>query len=76
MPIGRKRLFKPWANMVSELLADNLDGATGAGSGGVVNKFEIAQLVVREEADVHKIAMALEKKQRQETRAKGGFVFA
>ncbi|MFD9628680.1 phage tail protein [Peribacillus muralis] len=75
MPIGRKRLFKPWAGMVSELLADNLGGAAGTG-GGVVNRFEISQLVVREEADVDKIAAALEKKQRQQTRAKGGFVFA
>ncbi|MCS0827382.1 hypothetical protein NX029_26055 [Cytobacillus firmus] len=75
MPIQRKRLFSPWASMVSDLLADNL-GGNGAGTGNVVNKFEIAQLIVREEADVDKIADALERKQRIQDRAKGGFVFA
>lgn len=74
MPIQRKRYMKPYASMVASLL-DDFTSDKGNG-GNVVNNFNIASLVVREEADIEKISAALEKKQRQQKRAKGGFVFA
>jgi hypothetical protein len=73
MPIERKRYMKPYASMVASLLKDSF----GEGQGNTVqNNFEIAQLVVREEADIRKIAIELEKQQRQQSRAKGTMAFS
>lgn len=74
MPISHKRYMKPYASMVAELMSDMDSGKSS--NGNVVNNFEIAQLVVREEADIEKIAISLEKKQRQQARAKGTMSFA
>jgi phage-related protein len=73
LPIDRKRHLKPWAGIMSDLIAEKTPEDEG---GNIINKFEIAELVIREEADIDKLADALEKKQRQQKRAKGGFVFA
>jgi phage-related protein len=72
MPIERKRYMKPYASMVASLLEDMRENPQST----IHNTFHIAQLVVREEADVKRIAQELERIQRQQTRAKGGFVFA
>lgn len=52
---------------------DPRDGPHGSGSGDttVTNNFHIGQLVVREEADVKKVAKELDKMQRSRTRGKG-----
>jgi hypothetical protein len=55
MPIQHKRYMAPFADAV----ADHLDDMNDNGGGNIVNRFEVAELVVREEADIEKIARKL-----------------
>lgn len=73
MPIQRKRYMKPYASMVASLL-DDFEGEKPTGN--VRNVFEIAQMVVREDADIKRIAEELERIQRKQNRAKGGHAYA
>lgn len=73
IPLERKRFFKPYVSEMASILADIQGEKQG---GNVVNHFTISELVVREEADIKRIADELERKQRKEERAKGTFSFA
>lgn len=73
MPIQHKRYMQPFSSSIAEHL-DKMQGNDKAA--GVVNNFYISELVVREEADIERIASELERKQRKEQRAKGTFSFA
>jgi phage-related minor tail protein len=74
IPLERKRYFKPYVAEMSRMLAD-MQGDEPSGN-NVQNTFNISQLVVREEADIERIADELERKQRKEKRAKGSLVFS
>ena len=58
------------------MVADLMDEKRG-GEGGntVTNHFNISQMVIREEADIQKVATELERIQRKQQRAKGQFAF-
>lgn len=73
MPVQNRRYMKPFSNAVGEHLREDMPR-----SGGSVNHTEIkvAQLVVREEADLQRVAKELDRIQRQQTRARGGLNFA
>lgn len=68
LPIQHKRYMKPFSNAVASHLAKVDDGS---GEGGVTNHIEVSQLVVREEADVKRIAQELYDLQRRGNRGKG-----
>lgn len=72
LPIEHKRYMQPFASAIADHLKDMDEDNP---NGGVVNKFNIAELVVREEADVRKIAEELDRIQRKEQRAKGIFAY-
>jgi phage-related protein len=72
MPIERKRYMKPYASMVASLLPDFQDNES---KGSITNHFNISQLIVREEADIQRIAYELERMQRKQQRAKGVFAY-
>jgi hypothetical protein len=69
MPISRKRYMKPYASMVASMLPQFKDNQqTGP------NQYNIhfnEPVVVRQDADITKIAEELEKRTRQQERAKG-----
>lgn len=69
VPLSNKHRMKPFATAVADMMRDDLDGE--GGSGGVTNIFEIERLVVREEADIKKIAEELERLQKRDKRKKG-----
>lgn len=74
MPVQHRRYMKPFSNAVGQYLKDHVNNS---GSGTIVkNEFKVAQLVVREEADVKRVANELERIQRQQARAKGGLSYA
>lgn len=68
LPVEHKRYMQPFASAIASNLNDNKDNTA---KGNVSNTFNISSLVVREEADVERIAKELEKIQRKEQRAKG-----
>jgi TP901 family phage tail tape measure protein len=72
MPIEHKRYMKPYAETVASILKDMEDDEP---KGNIINQFNISQLVVREEADIQRIAYELERIQRKQQRAKGAFVY-
>lgn len=72
MPIERKRYMKPYASMVASLLSDFRNDEP---KNSVTNHFNISQLIVREEADIQRIAYELERMQRKQQRAKGVFSY-
>lgn len=67
LPIQHKRYMAPFAKAVSE----HLDSMNGKSEASVENHFQIAQLVVREEADVERIAQKLYEKQKRTNRGGG-----
>lgn len=72
MPIQRKRYMKPYASMVADLMDEKNNGG---GGNTITNHFNISQMVIREEADIQKVATELERIQRKQQRAKGQFAF-
>ncbi|CDQ21709.1 phage tail tape measure protein [Halobacillus karajensis] len=75
MPIEHKRYMKPFSSSVAEHLKD-MEGQNDDADAVVQNTFNISSLVVREEADVQRIADELERIQRRQQRAKGKMRFA
>jgi hypothetical protein len=68
MPIQHKRYMAPFADAV----ADHLDEMGGSDKGGnVVNHFNVSELVVREEADIERIAQRLYDMQQRNKRQGG-----
>ncbi|MEH7116912.1 phage tail tape measure protein [Neobacillus vireti] len=67
LPIQHKRYMAPFAKAVAE----NMDSFAGKGESKVENHFNIAQLVVREEADIDRIAQKLYEKQKRNNRGGG-----
>lgn len=69
LPIENRRRMKPFAHMVADLLFERKSSQTNSGGGDV--HIHVAQLVVREEADIVKIAEQLHRLQRIKQRAGG-----
>ena len=67
LPLENKRNMKPYAQAVASLL----DDFNAEPKGNVYNNFNVSQLVVREEADIKKIAEELYTLQRREQRKRG-----
>lgn len=67
VPLSNKTRMKPFAEAVAGMMPDRQ--VASSGSGGVT--IQVASLVVREEADVEKIANELNKLQRRADRSKG-----
>ena len=65
MPIERKRYMKPYAQMVSSLLNDMDNGNKEA---EITNNFNISSVVVREDADIQRIARELFSLQQRKNR--------
>lgn len=75
VPLSNKSKMKPFASAVADMMADKKSSdSTGKTGGQTVIKIE--SLVVREEADIKKIADELERRQRFAERAGGSFVYA
>lgn len=68
IPLSKKRRMQPFANAIAGMISSNQPNNN---NNGIINQFNISSMVVREEADIDKIATALEKKQRRQNRAKG-----
>ncbi len=68
LPLENKKNMKPFAQAVANLM-DNFSG--GSSSGEIVNNINISSLVVREEADIQRIAEELQTLQRRENRRRG-----
>ena len=75
LPLQNRRYMKPFSTAVAQHLEKLSSGNQGGGT-SIENVFHIAELVVREESDVRKIALELEKIQNRNIRAKGGIVNA
>lgn len=73
IPLSKRNRMKPFASAIASLIGTPEESKDD--SAGVINQFNISQLVVREEADVKRIAEELEKQQRQQSRAQGRFVY-
>jgi TP901 family phage tail tape measure protein len=67
LPIQHKRYMAPFARAVAE----HMDTMNGKGEAKIENNFQIAQLVVREEADIDRIAQKLYEKQKRTNRGGG-----
>ena len=67
LPLENKRNMKPYAEAVASLMND----LSNEPKGNVYNNFNVSQLVVREEADIKKIAEELYTLQRREQRKRG-----
>ena len=67
LPLENKRNMKPYAEAVASLMNDLSDEPKG----NVYNNFNVSQLVVREEADIKKVAEELYTLQRREQRKRG-----
>ncbi|CUB09212.1 Chromosome partition protein Smc [Bacillus cereus] len=75
VPLSNKSKMKPFASAVADMMADKKrSDSTGKTGGQTVIKIE--SLVVREEADIKKIADELERRRRFAERAGGSFVYA
>lgn len=67
LPLSNKTRMKPFAQAVASLMPDKQVAAGGSGSVNI----NVGSLVVREEADIEKIANELHKLQRRSSRSKG-----
>lgn len=67
MPIQHSRYMKPFSSSV----ADHLDDMLVDNGGSIVNQFNVSELVVREEADVERIAQKLYDMQQRNKRQGG-----
>ncbi|MGA4498333.1 phage tail tape measure protein [Bacillus bombysepticus] len=74
VPLSNKSKMKPFANAVADLMADK-KSSDSTGNQTVIN-INMDGLVVREEADIKKIADELERRTRFAERAGGSFVYA
>lgn len=75
LPLSNKSKMKPFAMAVADMMGDKkVSNSTGETGGQTVIKIE--SLVVREEADITKIADEIEKRKRFAERASGNFVYA
>lgn len=68
LPLSNKKRMKPFASAVASMMNDENDGS---GGGNITNNFNIASLVVREEADIQKISKELYKLQQKDKFIKG-----
>lgn len=66
VPLSNKSRMKPFAHAVANMMPES-----NGGGGNIENNFQIASLVVREEADIGKIATELYKMQRKKSRSGG-----
>ena len=73
LPLSNKSKMKPFANAVATLMPDTVTRNSDAGVTN--NYFSLNGMIVREEADVHKIAQELHKLQ-ERNRRKRGVVYA
>lgn len=73
LPLSNKRRMRPFAYTVADLIAQRESKAQNSASGGI--HIHVAQLVVREEADIVKIAEKLHRLQQIKQRM-GGVQFA
>ena len=69
LPLSNKNRMKPFAHAVASMMPDNVKGSS---DGGNVN-INVSQLVVREEADIQRIAEQLYKLQERNKRARGKY---
>ena len=67
LPLENKRNMKPYAQAVASLL----DDFNTEPKGNIYNNFNVSQLVIREEADIKKVAEELYTLQRREQRKRG-----
>ena len=67
MPVQHKRYMQPFA----EAVADNMEEMSNGGGGNVTNNIEVAELVVREEADIERVAQRLYELQQRGKRQGG-----
>ncbi|PEJ48425.1 phage tail tape measure protein [Bacillus wiedmannii] len=75
VPLSNKSKMKPFASAVADLMADKKSSNSTGETGGqtVIN---IESMVIREEADIKKLADELDKRRRFAERAGGNFVYA
>lgn len=67
IPIQHKRYMAPFAKAI----ADHLDSSTSNGGQAITNNFKFDQIIVREEADIERIAELLYQKQKRTNRGVG-----
>lgn len=69
VPLSNKRRMKPFASAVADMIGSVGSNEGSGGSGGIT--INIDQMVVREDADIKKIAVELEKLTKRDNRKKG-----
>ncbi|PGD08258.1 hypothetical protein COM34_14245 [Bacillus wiedmannii] len=75
VPLSNKSKMKPFANAVASMMTDKKSSdSTGKNSGQTV--INIESMIIREEADIKKLAEELDKRRRFAERAGGNFVYA
>lgn len=75
VPLSNKSKMKPFANAVASMMTDKKSSnSTGESSGQTV--INIESMIIREEADIKKLADELDKRRRFAERAGGNFVYA
>ncbi len=75
VPLSNKSKMKPFANAVASMMTDKKSSdSTGKSSGQTV--INIESMVIREDADIKKLADELDKRRRFAERAGGNFVYA
>lgn len=70
LPLSNKSRMKPFASAVASFMGDKTQRNESAGAGVSI---QVGQLVVREEADIHRIAEQLYKLQQRDMRARGKY---
>lgn len=70
VPLSNKSRMKPFAQAVAKMMPDSGVGNASGGTGGDIN-IHVAQLVVREDADIQRIAKELKVLQDRENRKNG-----
>ena len=69
VPLSNKSRMRPFAEAVAKMMPDNTSGAVASGGGDI--NINVSQLVVREDADIQRIAKELKTLQDREKRKKG-----
>lgn len=69
VPLSNKSRMKPFAEAVAKMMPDNTSRAVASGGGDI--NINVSQLVVREDADIQRIAKELKTLQDRENRKKG-----
>lgn len=69
LPLSNKGKMKPFAHAVASMMPDNVKGYSDGGNVSI----NVSQLVVREEADIQRIAEQLYKLQERNKRARGKY---